>query len=46
MTIYDARRAKRVTKSTAPLGGAGMQLHVLPAGSTYNPATGKATLPP
>ena len=46
VTIYDARRATRVTKTDAPLGGAGMQLHVLPAGSTYDPATGKATLPP
>ncbi len=45
VTIYDARRAKRVTKANTPLGGTGMQLHVLPAGSTYEPTTGKATLP-
>ena len=43
--IFDARRA-RVTPVGAPaLGAAGVTLLVLPAGSTYDPATGEATLP-
>ena len=42
--VFDARRA-RVTPVGAPaLGTAGVSLHVLPAGSTYDPANGEATL--
>ena len=42
--IFDARRA-RVTPVGAPaLGAAGVTLLVLPAGSTYDPASGEATL--
>lgn len=42
--IFDARRA-RVTPIGAPaLGATGVALLVLPAGSTYNPASGEATL--
>lgn len=43
--VYDARDA-RVTEPRAPvLGTAGVRLHVLPAGSVYDPAAGRATLP-
>jgi cyanophycinase len=42
--IFDARRA-RITPAGAPaLGAAGVSLLVLPAGSTYDPASGEATL--
>ncbi|HKV50730.1 MAG TPA: cyanophycinase [Gemmatimonadaceae bacterium] len=43
--IIDARDA-RVTGSNAPrLGASGIHLSLLPAGSTYDPRTGRATLP-
>jgi cyanophycinase len=42
--VYDARRSA-VTPSGAPaLGGTDIRVHVLPAGSTFNPATGVAVL--
>ena len=40
--IYDARNAK-IGPTTAPLGAAGMQMHVLPSGSIYDPKSGKAS---
>jgi cyanophycinase len=44
-SIYDARRAA-ITKVGAPvLGESGLILSVLPAGSSYYPATGKVVLP-
>ena len=44
--IYDARRA-RITPDDAPvLGATGVRLLVLSSGSTYDPTTGRATLPP
>ena len=42
--IYDARRTAITTPGT-PLGASGMLMHVLPAGSRYDPRTGIATLP-
>lgn len=43
--VYDAREA-RVTAPGAPrLGATAVRLHVLPAGSTYDPRTGRAMLP-
>jgi cyanophycinase len=42
--IYDARDA-RITGASADLGAAGVRLHVLPAGSTFDPRTGVATVP-
>ena len=42
--IYDARRAATTTPGTT-LGASGMLMHVLPAGSRYDPRTGIATLP-
>jgi cyanophycinase len=43
--VYDARRATTTTAGTA-LGGANLVMHVLPAGSRFDPRTGQATLPP
>jgi len=42
--VYDARQA-RITPPGATLGATGIRLAVLPAGSTYDIATGTATLP-
>lgn len=45
VTVYDARKS-RITSSGAPLLGAtGIQVQLLPAGSQYDPRSGKATLP-
>ena len=41
--IYDARRSA-LTAPGAPLGASGVTMHVLPAGSRFDPATGEATL--
>ena len=43
--VYDARQAKITPSSSATLGTTGVRLSVLPAGSTYDVATGVATLP-
>ena len=42
--IYDARHAT-ITPTGATLGATGIVMHVLPAGSTYDPGTGVARLP-
>jgi cyanophycinase len=42
--VYDARRAV-ITSVGATLGATGMQMHVLPSGSRFDPQTGAATLP-
>lgn len=42
--VYDGRRAS-VSAPPSPLGAADIRFHVLPAGSTFDPATGKARLP-
>lgn len=43
--VYDARRSQ-VTPAGAPaLGATGMVVHVIPSGGTFDPATGRATLP-
>ncbi len=44
VTIYDARRAARTTRADTPLGASGMVMHVLGAGSTFDPVSGKALL--
>ncbi len=45
VVVYDARHAA-VTGASAPtLGGTGIVMHVLPAGSSFDPRTGKAALP-
>jgi cyanophycinase len=44
VVIYDARAA-RVTRAKAPrLGASGVRLQLLPAGSSYDPRTGRAVL--
>jgi cyanophycinase len=43
-TVYDARRAS-ITRPGKTLGATDIRVHVLPAGSTFDLATGKATLP-
>ena len=42
--IYDARHAA-ITPVGATLGATGVTMHVLPAGGTFDPATGQAKLP-
>ena len=43
--VVDARSA-RITDPRAPvLGAAGLRVHLLPAGSTYDPRSGRADLP-
>jgi cyanophycinase len=42
--VYDARRAA-LTPAGATLGATGVTMHVLPAGSRFDPAVGTATLP-
>jgi cyanophycinase len=44
--VYDAREAAVTPAGTPALGAAGVRLDVLPAGSTYDPRTGRAALPP
>ena len=43
--VIDARVATVTPKGAPRLGGTGIRLSILPAGSTYEPRTGKATLP-
>jgi cyanophycinase len=43
--IYDARSSAVTPASAHVLGATGMRMHVLPAGSTFDVKTGKATLP-
>lgn len=42
--IYDARKSA-ITSAGTPLGATSVTMHVLPAGSRFNPKTGVATLP-
>jgi cyanophycinase len=44
--IYDARTAKRPAGATGVLGASDVRMHVLPAGSTFDPRSGRATLRP
>jgi cyanophycinase len=43
--VYDARRASITPASSKTLGASGVRIDVLPAGSRYEPKTGKAILP-
>lgn len=45
VVIYDARRASITGEATATLGAGGITMHVLPAGSRFDPKSGKAALP-
>jgi cyanophycinase len=42
--VFDARRARITPVGARALGATGVSLLVLPAGSTYDPASGEATL--
>ena len=44
--ILDARRSKVTQSQAASLGAVGIRVSLLPSGSTYDPQTGEATLPP
>ncbi len=44
VAVYDARHA-RITRAGQPLGASGVVLHLLPAGTTFNPATARISLP-
>jgi hypothetical protein len=44
--VFDARRARITPGSAGPLGAAEVRLHVLPAGSVFDPRNGNARLPP
>jgi cyanophycinase len=44
--VFDARRATVTPPGARTLGATGVEMHVLPAGSRYDPASGRATLPP
>lgn len=44
VVIYDARAAVTM-RSSGMLGAADVRMHVLPAGSRFDPTTGRATLP-
>ncbi|HEX2094455.1 MAG TPA: cyanophycinase [Longimicrobiaceae bacterium] len=43
--VYDARPARVTPPGAVVLGAAGVRMHLLPAGSTFDPRTGRATLP-
>jgi cyanophycinase len=43
--VYDARHATITAPGVTPLGATGVAMSVLPAGSSYDPATGRAMLP-
>jgi cyanophycinase len=45
VVIYDARNATITSPSSHVLGGTDLRLSVLPAGGSYDPATGRAMLP-
>jgi cyanophycinase len=43
--VFDARKARITPPGAARLGAADVRLHVLPAGATFDPASGAAVLP-
>jgi cyanophycinase len=43
--VFDARKARITPPGAASLGAADVRLHVLPAGATFDPASGAAVLP-
>jgi cyanophycinase len=44
--VFDAREAQITPPAARALGAEGLRLHVLPAGSRFDPRSGKARLPP
>jgi cyanophycinase len=45
VVIYDARQAT-ATRADQPLGASDVRMHVLPAGATFDPKSGRAVLAP
>lgn len=45
VVVIDARKSAVTAPGATALGAAGVRLHVLPGGSRFDPAGGKATLP-
>jgi cyanophycinase len=45
VVVYDPRGGQVTAAAEPVLGAAGLRLHLLPPGSTFNPATGEAALP-
>lgn len=45
VVIYDARAARILPAASAVLGASDLKMHVLPAGSTFDPRSGVARLP-
>lgn len=45
VVIYDARHAAITAPAAPTLGATGIAMHVLPAGSSFDPGSGNATLP-
>ncbi len=43
--VYDARNAEVTPPASSPLGATGVRVSVLPAGSVFDPSTGRARLP-
>ena len=46
VVIYDARRAHLSGRGTPVLGATDLRVHLLAPGSTYDPKSGRATIPP
>ena len=46
VVVYDARRARIPALGGKRLGATDLRVHLLPAGSTYDPKSGRATIPP
>ncbi|CAA9555980.1 MAG: Cyanophycinase [uncultured Thermoleophilia bacterium] len=44
--VYDARRSAVTAPGAPTLGATGVVMHVLPAGSRFDPRSGTAALPP
>jgi cyanophycinase len=44
--VYDARRARVPALAGARLGASDLRVHLLPPGSTYDPKSGKVSIPP
>jgi cyanophycinase len=44
VVVYDPRGAAITNPADPVLGGAGLRMHILPPGSTFDPATGEANL--
>jgi cyanophycinase len=43
--VYDARKSTVTSPSASTLGATDIRMQILPSGSSYDPRTGKATLP-